>query len=357
MIGKTLAHFEVTALLGAGGMGEVWRAKDTRLDREVAIKLLPDELVTDHDRLIRFEREAKILAGLNHPNIATLFSLEESDDRRFLVMELVEGENLAQRLARGPLPMDEAIEVAAQVAEGLAAAHDQNVVHRDLKPANILLTPEGVVKILDFGLARSWAAAEGDSLLSMSPTVSVTATAAGVILGTAPYMSPEQARGRPVDRRTDLWALGVILWEMLTGLVSYSGSEFGGSLAISPDGSQLVFSAAPEGGEPRLLVRPLGSAEAVVLPGTENGTYPFWSPDGRWVAFFADEKLQKVNLAGSPPQVLCDAPRWTARKTRRACCRSMATVLHGRSTGRRTVDSFPSPCCPQLGPPGMAISG
>jgi serine/threonine protein kinase len=248
MIGKTLAHYEITARLGAGGMGEVWRATDIRLDREVALKLLPEEFAKDPDRMARFEREAKVLASLNHPNIATLYGLETIEHDvsvhgadpggvgensklktqnstlpadvgavTFLVMELVEGEDLSERIKRGPILVDEAIPIALQIAEGLEAAHEHGIVHRDLKPANIQLTPEGVVKILDFGLARTWGVDEGDSSLSMSPTITKNATAAGVILGTAAYMSPEQARGKKVDRRTDIWAFGVVLWEIITG--------------------------------------------------------------------------------------------------------------------------------------------
>jgi len=462
MIGTTLAHYEITARLGAGGMGEVWRATDTRLDREVALKLLPEEFANDPERMARFEREAKVLASLNHPNIATLYGLEtaipsgtetetETDTgsgpkpqasslkpqtpspTTFLVMELVEGKNLSDRIARAPIPVDEAIPIALQIAEGLEAAHEHGIVHRDLKPANIQLTSEGVVKILDFGLARTWGGDEGDSSLSMSPTITKNATAAGMILGTAAYMSPEQARGKKVDRRTDIWAFGVVLWEMLTGrrlfegetvsdvlaavlradpdwkalpagtpralrrllerclardprsrlhdvadarlelgtagqepvggeaadssaadvqvarrwlpwslaavlaallvlspfvlretpapdlpvvatiplpagMITYAASENKGSLAVSPDGRLLVFSAALKDQEPQLWIRPLDSKEAVALPGTGHGTYPFWSPDSRWIAFFADEKLKKVGLSGSPPQVICAAP-------------------------------------------------
>ncbi|TNF70563.1 MAG: serine/threonine-protein kinase [Acidobacteria bacterium] len=230
MIGQTLAQYRVTAELGAGGMGEVWRAEDTKLGREVALKVLPEEFAKDPERMARFEREAKVLASLNHPNIATLYGLETIESgtgtgtgTTFLAMELVEGEDLSKRIARGPIPIDEAIPIALQIAEALEAAHEQGIVHRDLKPANIKITEDGVVKVLDFGLAKAWEAEAVDSSLSMSPTVT-RATAAGVILGTAAYMSPEQARGQKVDRRADIWAFGVVLWEMLTGHKLFEGA-------------------------------------------------------------------------------------------------------------------------------------
>jgi len=216
VIGSTLAHYRVTAALGAGGMGEVWRAEDTKLGREVALKVLPEEFAQDPDRMARVEREAKVLASLNHPNIATLFGLETaipsgtdsdadsdagSSPTTFLAMELVEGEDLSERIKRGPIPVDEAIPIALQIAEALEAAHEAGIVHRDLKPANIKLKPDATVKVLDFGLAKAWEAESGDSSLSMSPTMTAHATAAGVILGTAAYMSPEQAAGVSADRR------------------------------------------------------------------------------------------------------------------------------------------------------------
>jgi serine/threonine-protein kinase len=241
MIGATLAHYRITAALGAGGMGEVWRAQDTKLGREVALKVLPEEFAKDPERMARFEREAKVLASLNHPNIATLYGLEsvsgadsdaDSDGVRttFLAMELVEGEDLSERIKRGPIPVDEAIPIALQIAEALEAAHEQGIVHRDLKPANIKLTDDGAVKVLDFGLAKTWENQSGDSSLSLSPTVT-HATAAGVILGTAAYMSPEQARGHAVDRKADIWAFGVVLWEMLTGRKLFEGDTVSDVLA------------------------------------------------------------------------------------------------------------------------------
>ncbi len=223
MIGTTLNHYRITAALGAGGMGEVWRAEDTKLGREVALKLLPEDFANDPDRHARFEREAMVLASLNHPNIATLFGLEHLENQHVLVMELVEGEGLDDLIARGPVPNEEAISMALQIAEALEAAHEAGIIHRDLKPANIRIRPDGTVKVLDFGLAKAWETDGGDSSLSLSPTMTKNATAAGVILGTAAYMSPDQARGKQVDRRADIWAFGVVLWEMLTGRRLFDG--------------------------------------------------------------------------------------------------------------------------------------
>ena len=232
MIGSRLGRFEITALIGKGGMGEVYRARDPQLDREVAIKVLPTETQTDPERLARFSREARTLAALHHPNIASLFGLEQDAERRFLVMELVEGEDLQQRLRRGPLPLDDALEIARQMTEALEEAHEKGIVHRDLKPANIMLTPAGKVKILDFGLARAMLGENVDeSDLALSPTITAAMTAAGTVLGTAAYMSPEQARGKPVDRRADLWAFGVILWEMLSGKRLFEGETVSDTLA------------------------------------------------------------------------------------------------------------------------------
>jgi Tol biopolymer transport system component len=221
--GTRLGPYEILGPLGAGGMGEVYRARDNRLDRVVAIKLLPDAFAADPERLARFEREAKLLASLHHPNIAVIHGLEEDAGRRFIAMEHVEGSSLAQRLESGPLPVDEALDVARQVATALEAAHEGGVVHRDLKPGNIMLTPSGTAKVLDFGLAKGVAGSPSDVSLSASPTMTYAATAAGAVLGTAAYMSPEQARGKPVDRRTDIWAFGCVLFECLTGRQVFEG--------------------------------------------------------------------------------------------------------------------------------------
>ena len=255
MIGTALAHYKVTAALGEGGMGQVWRAEDEKLGREVALKVLPEEFAGDPERMARFEREAKVLASLNHPNIATLFGLETvaitpeegpensefgirnsklaaaGAEVTFLVMELVEGEDLSERIKRGPIPIEEATAIALQIAEALEAAHEQGIVHRDLKPANIKLRPDGTVKVLDFGLAKAWETDHGDSSISMSPTLTQHATAAGIILGTAAYMSPEQAAGIAADRRADIWAFGVVFWEMLTGHKLFEGETVSHVLA------------------------------------------------------------------------------------------------------------------------------
>ena len=226
--GARLGPYEVLAPIGAGGMGEVYRARDTRLNRDVAIKVLPEAFAKDPERLARFEREAQVLASLNHPHIAALHGLEESGSVCALVMEYVEGEDLAQRIARGAIPIDDVLPIARQIADALEAAHDVGVVHRDLKPANVKVRPDGTVKVLDFGLAKALdlqsSPLSGAALAAdMSPTVFGGATVAGVILGTAAYMSPEQAAGRPVDRRADLWAFGVLMVEMLTGRQVFSG--------------------------------------------------------------------------------------------------------------------------------------
>ena len=232
MIGKTLAHYDVTELIGAGGMGEVYRARDTKLGRDVALKILPESFAADAERLSRFEREAKLLAGLNHSNIAAIYGIEQADSQRFLVLELVEGVDLAKRLSEGPLIVEDALAVAFQISEALEAAHEQGVVHRDLKPANVIVSPNGTVKVLDFGLAKALEAEGSASTLSHSPTVLASSpTVQGVILGTAAYMSPEQARGKVVDRRADIWAFGVVLFELLTARQLFSGETVSDMLA------------------------------------------------------------------------------------------------------------------------------
>jgi Tol biopolymer transport system component len=213
----TLLHYRLVDKLGEGGMGAVWRATDTTLDREVALKVLPEAVADDEERRARFEREARLLASLNHPNIATLYGLEHVDGGHVLAMELVDGEDLAARIRRGPMPMDEALRVALQIADGLEAAHERGVVHRDLKPANVMIGRDGTAKVLDFGLATAWESAGSDVDLTRSPTLTARMTQAGVLLGTAAYMSPEQARGASVDRRADIWAFGCVLLELLTG--------------------------------------------------------------------------------------------------------------------------------------------
>ncbi len=460
--GARLGGYEILSPLGAGGMGEVYRARDTRLKRDVAIKVLPETLSTDPDRLARFQREAELLATLNHPNIAAIYGLEESAGASAIVMELVEGETLADLLAKGSGPraqgsageqpsaisprpsrglaVDEALAIARQIADALEAAHDRGVIHRDLKPANIKVTPDGKVKVLDFGLAKlgpggvGGSSGPGRESLSLSPTLSIHATNAGVILGTAAYMSPEQARAKPVDRRTDIWAFGCVLFEMLTGCQTFAGetvtdvlsaitrdepdwsalpadtpphirtllrrclqkdpqkrlphigiarieidegpavtaavvaqgfssavparrnraalpwivaavlgvgliavvarwapwraaarpplvrvsaelgvdasisADLGASVALSPDGTLLAFVGRNGAGGTKLYVRHVDSLSAAVLAGAESAEFPFFSPDGRWIAFFADGKLKKISVTGGAAVTLCDAP-------------------------------------------------
>ena len=225
--GTRLGPYEIAAQIGVGGMGEVYRARDTKLDRDVAIKVLPESLAGDPDRIARFQREAKTLAALNHPNVAAIYGLEEADSTKALVMELVEGPTLADRIAQGAIPVDEALPIAKQIAEALEAAHEQGIVHRDLKPANIKLRPDGVVKVLDFGLAKALEPTGAMSPgMSQAPTITTPAmTQAGMILGTAAYMSPEQAKGKTVDKRSDVWAFGAVLYEMLSGKRVFAGSD------------------------------------------------------------------------------------------------------------------------------------
>jgi serine/threonine-protein kinase len=226
MIGTKLAHYEITRHLGSGGMGDVYQALDTKLGRSVAIKMLPETFTTDTERVARFEREARVLASLSHPNIAGIYGLEDSNAKKFLVMELVPGETLEERIARGAIPVEESGQIALQIAEALEAAHERGIVHRDLKPANIKITPDGKVKVLDFGLAKPYEQNTSSAVLTNSPTVaSMAATQAGVILGTAGYMSPEQAAGRHADKRADIWSFGVVLSEMLTGKPLFAGGE------------------------------------------------------------------------------------------------------------------------------------
>ena len=412
-------------------MGEVYRAQDTHLKREVAIKVLPEQFTQDAQRLARFEREAQLLASLSHPNIAAVYSFEHADDLHFLVMELVEGEDLSQKVSRGPLPVEEALQVCLQVAEGVEAAHEKGVIHRDLKPANVKVTPEGQVKVLDFGLAKALEGEIPAPDISQSPTLTHEMTRAGVILGTAAYMSPEQARGKAVDKRTDVWAFGCLLYECLTGQQVFGGEtttdilgaivhkepdwhslpqntpgsirtllrrclekdlslrlrdiwdarieltqslsepvaessiqvvsggqspawkwaipwgvvgvimvlaawvvwnltspapqgttrfvitpprtvSLGGAspnqLGISPDGRRIVFQAEYEGRR-QLFLRSVDDFEARHMPGTEDAIgYPFFSPDGHWVAFFTGVELKKVPVSGGSSMVICRSP-------------------------------------------------
>jgi Tol biopolymer transport system component len=248
--GTKLGPYKVTGAIGAGGMGEVYQAHDTKLGRDVAIKILPEAFAHDPERLARFQREAKILASLNHPNIATIYGLEQSNGTTYLVMELVPGETLAERVKReGALPSEEALAICRQIAEALEGAHEKGIIHRDLKPANVKVTPEGKVKVLDFGLAKAFAGDVADSNPSQSPTLSAVATMQGVLLGTAAYMSPEQARGKAVDKRTDIWAFGCVLYELLTGKQAFEGEDITEILAAvvktEPDWNRLPESTPP----------------------------------------------------------------------------------------------------------------
>jgi len=450
LIGTQLAHFRITAKLGEGGMGAVYRAEDTRLGREVAIKVLPEALVDDPDRLARFEREARVLASLDHPAIAGVHEVGHAVPQapspttqaregggqapiHFLVLQLAPGETLEERIARGPVPVDESIPIALQIAEALEAAHEKGIVHRDLKPANVKVDAEGRVKVLDFGLAKALEGgteSETARSLSMSPTLTGRATMGGVLLGTAAYMSPEQAKGVPADKRADIWAFGVVLWEMLTGRGLFAGDTVSETLAavlrdavdpdelpsgvparlhrlvarclerdpklrlrdigearialtrpeeeqapeqplarpashsrwreglawgvaaiavtalivvgarrtpreppaplhfsvalspdqrlafvdqpilaISPDGRRLAFSAADRTtGHDMIHVRDLDRLDVWAVPGTEGATDPFFSPDGRSVAFFADQELKRVAIGGGTPTSLAAAP-------------------------------------------------
>ena len=414
--GSRLGVYDITAQIGEGDMGQVFRATDTKLKRRVAIKILPPAVAADAERLARFQREAEVLASLNHPNIAAIYGLEESGGMTALVMELVEGDDLSHRIARGAIPIEEALPIAKQIADALEAAHEQGIIHRDLKPANIKVRADGTVKVLDFGLAKAMEPVAGSSpSLSMSPTLSNHATQAGIILGTAAYMSPEQAAGKPVDKRSDVWSFGVVVLEMLTGHPVFTGetvshvlasvlksdpdwttlpatvpprvitvlrrclqkdrkqrardigdvslalegafetaapqttasaasSAKGGrlawtaalavaavavvalaipavrhlretpppetrveivtpatdrptSFALSPDGRQIAFVESGNG-ESRLWLRPLATTTAQALNGTEGARYPFWSPDGRSVAYFTENALRRLDLGG-----------------------------------------------------------
>jgi serine/threonine protein kinase len=419
-IGTRIGCHEITAWLGKGGMGEVYLARDTRLKREVAIKVLPDEFSRDTDRVSRFQREAEVLASLNHPNIAHIYGLEESSNSRCIVMELVDGETLHERLRRGPIPIDEVFPSAKQLAEALEAAHEKGIIHRDLKPANIKYSSAGQLKVLDFGLSKAFQEAQNESL-SNSPTL-ISASIPGTILGTAAYMSPEQAKGKAAERSSDVWAFGCVLYEMLTGRAAFAGetvaeilaavltaepdwkllpadtpislqrllrrclqkdrkerlqhigdarieiNDAGSaelfkdeprrnvsgsrlwlsaliagvligavimwmvasrttvpappemrlelatpltpdpvSLAISPDGQQVVF-VATSNGRQQLWLRSLNSTSSRPLAGTDSGTYPFWSPDSRSIGFFNEGKLKLIDIDGGLVRELASAP-------------------------------------------------
>ena len=282
---QRIGCYSVTAKIGEGGMGEVYRARDTKLDRDVALKVLPEAFTSDPDRLARFEREAKVLASLNHPNIGAIHGLEDSGDVRALVLELIEGPTLADRISKGPIPVGEALPIAKQIAEALEAAHEQGIIHRDLKPANIKVREDGTVKVLDFGLAKALAASP-ESDPSESPTLTAAATRAGVILGTAAYMSPEQARGKPVDKRTDIWSFGCVLYEILTGHAAFRGETLSDTIAnvldrepeleALPAGTSIIIETLLRrcwAKDPRRRLRDIGDAR-LDLDGTESRRTP-----------------------------------------------------------------------------------
>ena len=415
-IDQTISHYRILEKIGQGGMGEVYLADDTTLGRKVALKFLPDAFTSDPERMARFEREARLLASLNHPNIAGIYGLEEADGNRFLVLEYVEGETLHARLSRAALPLEDALALCRQIAEGLEAAHEKGVIHRDLKPANVMIKAEEKVKILDFGLAKAFSDETQSIDSSQSPTLTEAMTQPGVILGTAAYMSPEQAKGKSVDKRADIWAFGCILYECLTGKKAFEGEtvtetlsailrcepdwekvaaktglllrsclekdpthrlrDIGDawllldnvtessaesaptrykrlsrvlpasigilgialalfaflyfrdrepaeakyfdisvppmpndySLAISPDGRTVAYVAATSAGRTFLFIRKIGSADFRQLGGTEGAQFPFWSPDSRSIAFFAEQRLRVVDISGGPPRNICAAP-------------------------------------------------
>lgn len=323
MVGRTLSHYSIVALLGAGGMGEVYRATDTRLGREVALKFLTDAFARDPERMMRFQREARVLASLNHPNIASIYGFEDADGVRALVMELVEGPTLAERIARGPIPPEEALPIARQVAEALEYAHERGIVHRDLKPANIKITPEGTAKVLDFGLAKALAPDEAVGDMSNSPTLTAAMTRAGIILGTAAYMSPEQAKARPVDRRADIWAFGCVLYEMLSGRKPFDGETVSDVLAAvlrtEPDWSALPAATPPAIGrlmrrclikDSKQRLRDIGEARIAI-----------------------EESLTGASLSAMAPGAAMDSGRAAAGKIRSPLRRALPWALGAVALG------------------------
>src|SRR5215510_680967 len=323
--GSRLGAYELIEIIGAGGMGIVYRARDLKLQREVALKVLPEALALDPDRIARFRREATVLASLNHPNIGAIYGYEDSGDIHALVLELVEGPTLADRIARGPVPLDEALAIARQIADALATAHDHGIIHRDLKPANVKLRDDGTVKVLDFGLAK--ALTDGNSVaspnLTNSPTLNspIGATGVGVLLGTAAYMSPEQAKGRAVDKRSDIWAFGCVLHEMLTGEPSFKGEDLTETLAsvvkdrpdlsrVPSDVRRLIAKCLEK--DPKARLRDIGDAWALLELGAEASSssataYPTWrlvaaSSTLTVLATLAFAGLAVVHLRETPPE-------------------------------------------------------
>jgi serine/threonine-protein kinase len=340
-IGTQLGSHEITGLLGKGGMGEVYRARDLKLKREVAIKILPDEFSRDADRVSRFQREAEVLASLNHPNIAAIYDLAEAIGTRFLVLELVEGETLADRIARGPISADETLDIAKQIAEALEAAHERGIIHRDLKPANVKLTPDGKVKVLDFGLAKAMEGAPTNEMASNSPTL-LSGTMGGMLIGTAAYMSPEQAAGKSVDKRADIWSFGVVLWEMLAGEQLFKGETVSHILASvlkdEPDLSRVPLKSR------RLLqrclekdtrkrLRDIGEAR-FLLDDSSVAAAPVLAPRRTWLAWTAGA----LAVVAAVFALLWLQPRSIAAggtfRDSRACRQHAPTGNAGAITGR-----------------------
>jgi serine/threonine protein kinase len=327
--GQVLSHYEIVEKIGAGGMGEVYRARDTRLGRDVAIKVLPEGVATNTERLARFQREAQLLASLNHTNIAAIHGLEmQAGSGPFLVLELVEGADLAEWLKARKLSITEALTVARQITEALEQAHEQGIVHRDLKPANVKVTPEGNVKVLDFGLAKALETESGDQVNpSLSPTLTAAATRAGVIMGTAAYMSPEQARGAVVDKRADIWAFGCVLLEMLTGSNTFSEDTVSDTLASvlksDPNWEELPEDVPPRlrrllrrclEKDPRLRLRDIGEAritiDGVLSGAADEGDAPSAAAEsattrsGRWIGITAAAVLaRRAEVRACPGRV------------------------------------------------------
>jgi len=349
LTGRTIAHFHVAGKLGAGGMGEVWRAHDPQLGRDVALKVLPEAFTQDTERLARFEREAKLLAQLNHQNIAHIYGLETSGATRALVMELVEGPTLADRLKTGALPVEESLAIARQIAEALEEAHEKGIIHRDLKPANIKASPDGKVKVLDFGLAKAMepvtAAPASASQLAQSPTLTLGATVQGVILGTAAYMAPEQAKGLTVDKRADIWAFGVVLWEMLTGRSLFAGESVPDTLAFVLQ-REIDFEALPKSTPPairRLLRRCLERRPKSRLHDIA---------DARLVI----EEVLSGKAGEEPVPAAPGVPRWLAWMLAAALVLSLAGLVSIALRGARAVESFRGQFEIAL-PPGKHLDG
>ena len=339
LTGRRIGVYEIQTLLGAGGMGEVYRARDTKLGREVAIKILPHVFTSSPERLARFEREARILASLNHPHVAAIYGVEEAEGLRAIVLELVEGETLADRLLGGPVPVAEALAIARQIADALDAAHEKGIIHRDLKPANIKVTPDGVVKVLDFGLAKVIAGDGSTADLTQSPTVTAGGTREGAVLGTAAYMSPEQARGRAVDKRTDIWAFGCVVYELLTGRRPFARDTMSDTIAAILE-RDVDFAALPSTTPPaitRLLQRCLEKDARRRLRdiGDARAELELPAPDRLMRIRATALPPRRRHAGGSGPRRPCCPPD----SSRRGCGSRGATPCHLEN---RASSRFPS---------------